>query len=277
MERIIPNLFHFIFGLKEQTEPFHLCFYLCLESCFQVNHPAAVYFYYHYEPYGEYWELVKKCLELVQVDFVSFVSRYKYGFRNRKCKRYGYAHHADFIRLEKLIEKGGIYADIDTIFVNKIPDYLFTKPFVLGREDNVPPPGKRQLSPSLCNAFIMSARNAEFAVKWREHMEKEFDGSWSNHSTFLPQRLSKQYPDLIHIEPKRTFYKHMWKPEGIHTLFKGCDQDTEDVVSMHLWSHLWWSKERKDFSDFHEGVLIPEYIRTVDTTYNLIARRFLPE
>ena len=107
-------------------------------------------------------------------------------------------------------------------------------------------------------------------------MEKEFDGSWSNHSTLLPQRLSEKYPDLIHTEPSRTFYKHMWTPEGFHTLFRECDTDTTGVVSMHLWSHLWWSKKRNDFSDFNGEMLTEEYIRKVDTTYNMIARKFLP-
>jgi len=275
-EEKIPNQFHFVYGLKEQTEPFHLCYFLCIESCHQIEKPDIIYFYYHYEPYGHYWELIKERVEPVRVDLSTFVSRYKYGFRNRKCKQYNYAHHSDFIRLDALIEKGGVYADIDTIFVNRIPEYLFTKSFVLGREDDICCQKTKQTRLSLCNAFIMSMKNSAFAVKWREVMEKEFDGSWSNHSTLLPQRLSEEYPDLIHIEPSRTFYKHMWTPEGIHTLLRGCDKDTTGVVSMHLWSHLWWSRKRKDFSDFHEGMLTEEHIRKVDTTYNLIARKFLP-
>jgi len=276
MEKTIPNEFHFIFGLKEQTEPFHLCYYLCIESCYQINKPGVINFYYHYEPRGRYWELIKKRIKPIKIDLSSFVSRYKYGFKNRGCKKYSYAHHSDFIRLDKLIEKGGIYADIDTIFVNKIPEYLFSKSFVLGKENDIRCQKTKQIQPSLCNAFIMSEKKSAFAVKWRENLEKEFDGSWSNHSTVLPQRLSEQYPDLIYIEPSRTFYKHMWTPEGIHTLLRGCDTDTTGVVSMHLWSHLWWSKKRKDFSDIHEKVLTENYIREVDTTYNLIARKFLP-
>ena len=68
----------------------------------------------------------------------------------------------------------------------------------------------------------------------------------------------------------------MWTREGIHTLLEGCDRNYQGVLSMHLWSHLWWSKERQDFSDFHQGRLTERYIREIDTTYNLVARRFLP-
>jgi hypothetical protein len=272
----IPNNFHFIFGLQKQKEPFHLSHYLCLRSCLEVNRPDSVYFYYHYEPYGRYWDLIKNDLTLVKVALTPFVSGYRYGFRNRACKKYSYAHHSDFIRLEKLVERGGIYADIDTIFVNKVPDNLRSKPFVLGREADVLCQQTHRMRSSLCNAFIMSAKGAFFAREWLGAMEGAFNGSWSNHSTFLPQSLSERYPEHIHIEPAQTFYKHMWTREGIYTLLQGCDRDYEGVVSMHLWSHLWWSRRRRDFSDFHQEMLTEAYIRAVDTTYNLVARRFLP-
>ena len=276
MNTLIPNQFHFIFGLEKQKQPFHLCHYLCIESCFQVNLPDKIYFYYHYQPYGKYWELAKKRIIPEKIGLNRFVSRYRYGFRNRHCKKYRYAHQSDFIRLENLIERGGIYADIDTIFVHKIPKTLFSQPFVLGREKDVYSFKTKQFKPSLCNALIMAQKQSDFAIIWLKNMEKEFDGSWSEHSTFLPQKLSQEYPSLIHLEPARSFYKHMWTREGIHTLLEGCDMDYQDVLSMHLWSHLWWSKERRDFSDFHQGRLTEKYIREIDTTYNLVARRFLP-
>lgn len=46
----IPRLFHFVFGLKEQAEPFHLAYYLCFKSCLEVNKPKAIHFYYKNEP-----------------------------------------------------------------------------------------------------------------------------------------------------------------------------------------------------------------------------------
>jgi len=69
----------------------------------------------------------------------------------------------------------------------------------------------------------------------------------------------QEYPSLIHLEPARSFYKHMWTREGIHTLLEGYDRDYQGVLSMHLWNHLWWSKERRDFSDFHQGRLTEKY------------------
>ena len=271
---MIPNRFHFVFGLKRQTEPFHLVHYLCLASCIEVNRPEAIYFYYHYEPYGRYWDLIKDRLILIKVQLNAFIDNYKY--QDRMVSKYKYAHAADFIRLEKLLDQGGVYADMDTLFVNPIPKTLFDKSFVLGREDDVKDVATGKTQTSLCNAFIMAERNAPFGRMWLDEQNNAFDGSWSQHSTLLPDRLAQKYPDLVHIEPPRSFYKHMWTPEGLKNLFNACDADNEGVISMHLWAHLWWSRWRCDFSDFHAGLLTEKFIREVDTTYNLLARKFLP-
>src|SRR5262249_46921154 len=68
----IPRLFRFVFGLREQREPFHLVFYLCLASCRAVARPERMYFYYHHEPWGRYWELAKGFLTPVHVPLEPF-------------------------------------------------------------------------------------------------------------------------------------------------------------------------------------------------------------
>lgn len=275
MSKSIPNIFHFVFGLKKQTESFHLVFYLCLESCLQINKPEKIFFYYHFEPYGKYWDLIKDKLTLVQVDLEEFVINYKY--KERGIKKYRYAHQSDFIRLEKLITTGGIYADIDTLFVNPIPDELFHKLFVLGRENDIICQRSKKKKKSICNAFIMSEKNSAFGKIWLENMADAFDGSWSNHSTILPHKLYMDHPKLIHVEPVRSFYYYSWTREDINTLLKGYNPDYSGIISIHLWSHLWWSRSRRGFSNFHGGLLTEDFIKEVDTTYNVIARKFLPK
>ena len=57
---MINNIIHFVFGLKEQTEDFLFSYYLAILSAIVVNNPDKVYFYYHYEPKGKWWEKIKK-------------------------------------------------------------------------------------------------------------------------------------------------------------------------------------------------------------------------
>lgn len=275
MSGVVPNQCHFVFGLKKQVEPFHIMHYLCLESCRQVLKPDRIFFHYHHLPFGPWWDLIQDRLELVPVKPVAFLEGYRYP--QPGIARYAYAHHADFIRLDRLLEAGGIYADIDTIFVNPIPPDLMKRPFVLGREPDVRDPQTGVLSPSICNAFIISQRDAEFGRRWIREMPGAFDGSWSEHSTLLTHRLAEGYPEMVHVEPPRTFYKHPWTRAGINTLLRGCDRDFTGVVSMHLWSHLWWSRWRRNVSTFHAGMVTERFIKRVDTTYNVVARRFLSD
>jgi hypothetical protein len=234
-----------------------------------------VYFYFHHEPYGEHWNRIRNQITPVRIDPPREIAMYRYQVRGMDA--YRYAHLSDFVRLEQLLAAGGVYADIDTIFDNPIPSELFDREFVLGEEVDVYCARSRQMKPSLCNAFIMSAPAAPFGRIWLNEMGQRFDGSWSAHSCLLARELSVRYPDLIHVEPARTFYKHMWTREGLRTLLEDCDRDFEGVVSMHLWSHLWWNKRRTDFSPVHAGVLTSRHIRDVDTTYSIAARPFLPD
>ena len=272
---MIPRQFHFVFGLREQPEPLHLVFYLCLESCRRLHPGAPIFLHCHHPPYGPYWDLIRDTpeLRLLPVDPDPFVASYRYP--DPILNRYRYAHHADVIRLDALIQHGGIYADIDTLFINPMPPSLLQHPFVIGREDDVCDRQGR-LQPSLCNALLASEPSAAFAVLWRQRLYDAFDGSWSNHSGFLAYALSQALPDQVHVEPPRTFYRHGFRPPGVRMLLEGLDRDFSGMVSMHLWSHLWWERRRRDFSRVHAGLLTENYIRSVDTTFTVAARRFLP-
>lgn len=249
-------------------------YYICLRSCIEINNPEKVYFYYVHEPFGPYWELIKPSLSLVKVSPNIFVEKFKYPKIGRK--KLNYAHQADFIRLEKLIEKGGVYADMDTLFVNKLPAELFTKPFVLGREPDIVVENTGEKERSLCNAFIMAEPGSMFARRWLDQMESYFDGSWSNHSTVLPQKLSEQFPGEIHIEPQTSFYHFLWTMDGLRDLFERDADVPREVYSIHLWKHLWFSHWKNDFSSFNGLMLNETYIRSAETTYARLARPYLP-
>lgn len=274
MTRRIPNRYHFVFGLKRQWKPFHLLHYLSLESCRRVNRPDTLYFHYHHEPWGPYWNRIKPHLTLMPVNQDDFVAGFDYP--DAYMRQFRYAHHADFIRLRQLQRHGGVYADIDTLFLQPYPERLFQQPFVLGREGDIRDRETGDRRPSLCNAVIMAEPDSDFGNLWLDRKREAFDGTWSNHSTLLPWNLSESHPDWIHVEPPRSFYRYMWTPEDFHTLFERDEDDWDGAYSLHMWSHLWWSRLRRDFSPIHAGKFTQRYIRDVDTTFNRVARRFLP-
>jgi len=185
----IPNILHFIYGFKEQNEEFELYKYLSIKSAHDLNKPDKIYFYYYNEPFGYWWNKIKEYLTLIKVIPPTEI----YG-----NKLYHYAHQADVIRLQKLIEHGGIYLDIDTICLKSFSDLLHYD-FVMGRQTNC----DNTETYGLCNAVVLSAPNSEFAQKWLETY-KTFrstgrDFYWDEHSVLKPLLLSNIYNDKIKI------------------------------------------------------------------------------
>ena len=271
--RVIPNVYRFVFGLRRQDEPFHLLHYLCLASCLEVNRPERVVVHCLHQPWGPLWERIRPRIEVAAINPASLPGELPYD--DPAIARFSYAHQADFIRLQLLLEHGGVYADMDTLFVRQPEPALFDMPCVMGRECvDVAAAGDNQ--GSLCNALIMAEPDSEFIRRWLDAMPTAFDGSWSNHSTFLPYRLSQEYPALIHVEPESRFFYLDWTPSGIGDLFERAVALPDDGLSLHLWAHLWWDRERTDFSRFSADQFTAAYVRTAGTTYARLARRFLP-
>ena len=271
----IPRIVHFVYGLAPQVEPFHLVHYLALESCRRIVRPERILFHYRNEPYGSWWELARPHLELVRVGEVGEMIGATYDER-LVPERYRYAHHADFVRLDALIAHGGIYADVDTLFLRPFPEALLEKPFVIGRESSFPDELTGEPRPSLCNALMAAEPGSPFARAWREEMATSLNGTWNNHSGFLAAELAHRLPAEVHVEPAETFFRFGASPEGIEALFRGCERELVGTVSLHLWQHLWWEADRRDFSDVHARLLTSRRIRSEETTYNVLARDLIP-
>ncbi len=271
--------FHFIFGLREQTEPFHLLHYLCLASCLAVNRPQAIHFHYRHEPFGPRWERIKPQLQLRRItQAVAGYAPQRYGDseEGRLIEQLGlgYAHESDFLRLDILLAEGGVYADMDTLFVRPFPDAWFAEEFVIG-EENSPLTEGEIIRPSLCNALMFARPQARFAALWRERMVHVFDGTWNRHSCIEAARVWQALPDCARVLPSAYFYRHGSSIAGFRDLLEEPACDDADTYSMHLWAHLWWDAARTDFSLIHADQIDENWIRTRDCTLAYHARRFL--
>ncbi|MGO9821964.1 MAG: glycosyltransferase [Solirubrobacteraceae bacterium] len=272
---MIPRAAHFVFGLQEQAEPFHFLHYASLESCRRVLEPETIYFHHKHRPWGPWWERVQPHLTLVEVDLVPEVLAADYS-GGLVPGAYRYAHHGDFIRLDALLAHGGVYADIDTIFVSPFPTDLFEAPFVIGREPAVRDERSGELRPSLCNALMMAERGAPFANAWRERMAASLNGTWSNHSGFLSEELSRLLPSAVRVEPEATFFSFPHTVAGLSALLEEQHAIPAGALSVHLWAHLWWDRERRDCSEVHAGRYLPSFVRGARTTLADMTRQYLP-
>ncbi|MBK6867486.1 MAG: glycosyl transferase [Burkholderiales bacterium] len=276
----VPRHFHFVFGLREQDEPFHLMHYLCLESCRRTQAPERIFFHCRHLPYGPLWDRIAPHLDIRRVGerprgFDPSLYQQSAEGRFIADRGYVYAHEADFIRLEALIQHGGIYADMDTLFVQRYDDALLTHDCVLGEEAAMPDTTTGVLRPSLCNAVIIAQANAPFLLQWQALARQEFDGTWSRHSCQAASQLWMSNPGLVQVAPLWRFYGLGSSIAGLKSLFEVDAPLPPGALSLHLWAHLWWSADRTDFSAFHQGLLNEDYVRAGATTYARLARPWL--
>lgn len=271
---VIPRTAHFVFGFGRNDEPFHLVHYLAIASCLDVVQPDELHVHCHQLPYGFYWDLIRPRVHLHRVEPVAAVRDFAYD--DPFVARYSYAHHSDFVRLDVLAEHGGLYADIDTLFVAPFPEELWAAEAVIGREFDPLDPATGRARPSVSNALLMAQPDARFVEAWRAQIGDALDGTWSAHSCFLGYDLAVSMPDTVRVEPRRTFHAFAGNPEGVRRMLEE-RVPLDGVCSIHLMAHLWWDERRHDLSTVHAAVIDEGWIRTADTTYAVAARRFLPD
>ena len=271
----VPRLAHFVCGFARSAEPFHLVHYLAIASCLEVAGIHEVHVHCDELPYGFYWDLIRPYVTLHRVDPVPEVSKFEYS--DPWVARYSYAHHADFVRLDVLAEHGGLYADLDTLFVAPVPDDLWLGPTVIGREADVMDPATGQARASLSNALLMAEPEARFIEAWRAEIGAALDGSWSAHSCFLAQGLLERMPVAVRVEPQRAFHTFEPSVTGLRRLLVERERDLDGVYSIHLNAHLWWEEQRREFSDVHTMVISERWVRESDSTYAVATRPFLPK
>jgi glycosyl transferase-like sugar-binding protein len=270
-----PRIVHFIFGLRPQVEPFHLLHYLAIASCRQVVQPDEIQLHVHELPYGFYWDLARPMVSLHRVAPVEEVGNQPFS---ALLEPYRYAHHADVIRLDLLDRHGGMYADIDTLFVQPVPQEFWSMDAVIGRESAVVYPDSSGPEESVSNALMLARPQSDFIALWRRQIVAAMDGTWSGHSCRLAMRLANQHPEFVHVAPQAAFSPFDHTPEGLRSLLEAPSAGLAlpGTFSVHLCAHLWWDTGRRDFSSVAAAHITERYIRTHETTLAQLARPFLP-
>lgn len=275
---MIPNILHFVFGMAPDFggKPFSLAHYLSVKSAVELNKPSVAYFHYQYEPEGECWQKAKPLLTLNKIIAPDF-------FMGRPL--YHVAHKADVVRLQALKETGGIYLDLDTISVKPFTN-LLDHSFAIGQELKVKyiPKNWRQLikykmglikesskiASGLCNAVLLSEKNSEFVNLWlneyKTFRSKGRDKYWNEHSVLVPEKLAAAHPEKITQLSPYVFHYPLYDKAGLKLMFEEVTEFPEAYLH-HLWESFSW--------DQYLSRLTVEKIKTENTTYNLIARKYL--
>mmetsp|Transcript_21698 Transcript_21698/g.37271 ORF Transcript_21698/g.37271 Transcript_21698/m.37271 type:complete len:214 (-) Transcript_21698:31-672(-) len=209
-----------------------------------------MYLYYKYRPKGFWWELSKPYLDLVKVQLPGNI----YG---RKVSHM--SHRADVLRLQLLLEKGGIYMDMDIITLKDFGP-LLRHEFVMGQEG-------MNAEIGLCNAVLISRPNSVFVRRWLNAYRTFDEREWSYHSVVLPHEIAKDFPEEIEVVHHRAFFWPLWNEQGMHILFEEDDYDFASNYAVHLW-------EQASYERYLKNVTV-DYIRNCSSNFCRAARRFL--
>ncbi len=250
----VPNLVHFVYGMREDRSdrPFSLVHYVAFRSALETHGPARLVLHTGYVPAGPWWEAIAPH---VQVRIVEVPTSIHGNTLDRP------EHRSDIVRLDALLEFGGLYLDMDTISVRPV-DSLRHHRCVLGIE-STPGTGSHGLS----NAVVMAEPGSAFLQRWRAAYTSFNQDYWNTHSVVLPRLLAQQAPPgEVHAEPVESFHWPSWDETGIRSMFEE-SHDYPGAFVHHLWAGKTWKSHLAHFT--------LSSVWALDTTYNRLARRYI--
>jgi hypothetical protein len=250
---MIPPTLHFTFGFKP-GDPFELWHYLAVATAVAVNKPETTFIYYHHSPPGFWWKRVET-IPTVVLEYIDLP-------REIFDRRLGhYAHQADVVRLRKLLDRGGIYLDLDTICVRPFTT-LLQNSCVMGIQ-----PGS-----GLCNAVIMAEPQSAFLNEWynsyRTFRCTGLDRFYDEHSVLVPAVLAQVEPLRQHITvlDHRAFFFPLWTQMDL--LFESTDMSLfENSYVVHLWELVTTKPWLRRISE--------QWLRTSPCNYATMARNYI--
>ncbi len=248
---MIPNIFHFVY-IKER--PWRLHHYLSVKSAIVRSGAEKVIIWVDEEPEGKYWDKTKEIVEVQRVKAPTEI----FGKPITQP-----AHKSDVIRLQVLIEYGGIYADTDVIVMKPFTD-LLDNSFVMGQQGIGGNEG-------LCPATMLSEKNSTFAKTWLAGFKDTFEGgppgspTWCTHSVNLPAYLANTMQEHITLADHEAFFWPLYHQEHVEVLFEK-NYSFPNAYSHHLWE----SSGKKYLNEMTE-----DKIKTENTTFTKAVRDLL--
>jgi hypothetical protein len=252
--RRIPNTIHFFCACDHPNAlPFKFVHYLAVKSAFVTQNPDRLFLHYSGQPCGEWWQRAAALGEAVRAELPTEIM-------GRPLV--GPTHQVDVLRLQTLIERGGIALDLDVICLQPFTA-LLQYPVVMAQESHL----------GLCPAVLLAKRNATFLREWLKcyasFRSQGRDRFYGEHGVLVPMRLAHYMPDQIHVLSSRRFFWPTYDQRDLRDFFESTDDlnYTRDSFAVHLWQQLTWRR--------YLETLTPEMIRSGNSEFCRIARRFL--
>jgi hypothetical protein len=223
----IPKTLHYCFGLAADFggRPWSLVHHVCLKSAIEHIAPDAVRLYYHHEPSGPWWDVSRPLVDLVQVDLPDTGSLPP-----------GHAARTDRVKLERLIEHGGIYLDAD-VLVRRSFDPLLDAGAVVGLEHPLPPA-------RIGNAVVLAEPGALFVQRWLGTLRAlQPDPRRPERPAQLPARIAAAHRGEVEVMKFSAFYWPLATEAHVAWMFDTADPvGADDAFARHLRLSSSWDR-----------------------------------
>lgn len=236
----VPNVVHYVWYMREELT---FVGFLSLLGVIRFINPCAIIFHGDKIPHGVYWDFVVD----ISPNIIHLKRDRPKFYAGQKIKHK--EHSSDIMRIEALIQYGGIYMDTDTIIVKSL-ESLMNYPCVMSN----------QSSGLMGSAFVMAEKNATFLQLWMDGYRHDYQSSQYTYNAMVyPKKVARKHSDLIHIE-----YATISRPKdmigGKIYYTKYATYDWSYIYGIHLYSRIY----KKPFNEMT--------IRNMNTTVGSISR-----
>ena len=162
-------------------------------------------------------------------------------------------HAINLVKLEILLEFGGIMLESDVILVRSLDELRYYE-IVLGRE----------VARKMGSAIIMSSKNSPFLRQWHSSYKSDFrQNSLDYNCCILPYKMSLKYKGNLYVEP----YK-LTSPDWQHKQLLFTDNTDSNTLSWtELFAvHLMFMNQRES------AVYNPVYIKSLRNLIGKVLR-----
>lgn len=267
---LVPKIFHFIYLFGPKTRQFDINHYLSVKSNIVVNNPLIVYIYTNNPVKLDKSKWINKLQEEFTCIRIEAVTEGDCKVDRMISPSPYMAHQADILRLKKLIERGGVYSDVDSIAYEPLTDLWELGKDVFCHEtyDLVPE--------SLCNGFFMATPGSNFLRDWL----KAYDD-------YDPDKCKPGTPDWVRFSCSTGLQLLERKPYSVRILdpvaFQPIYLSYKDTQSLFLLDRMHcleslkpyqvhtWETRNKDILK----VLDEDYFKESNATYAQLGRKYL--
>lgn len=215
----IPDTIHFTYFRGPKNWAWRDIHTLCLLSAVR-NAQLKPVVHYDREGEGYWWETARK------IPGVTWRPALYFGTVNGHAVSDQRLPH-DYFRLKRLEEEGGVYSDLDFIFLKDMRPLLQNEVFI-GTQNTE----KKKLACGLIGAVPGAAFVREYRRvydNWKPEHERKF---WQ-FANSIPWDLSLTHPCTV--LPRRAFYPWPWSNK---TFLKGQELNLGKSYAIHLWESL---------------------------------------